>query len=133
MLQDYINDIRNNDFQLPTIIEKGWGKEIIFANNSDYCGKILIFNPNAMFSFHYHLIKDETWYVRSGIFTLRILDTTNATLITKSFKEGDIVNVPKGLPHQLIAGSEGGEIIEVSTTHFDYDSYRIAKGDSQKD
>jgi hypothetical protein len=32
------------------------------------------------------------------------------------------------MPHQLYAMEEG-EIIEVSTQHFDSDSYRIYKGD----
>jgi hypothetical protein len=31
------------------------------------------------------------------------------------------------MPHQLHALTDG-EIIEVSTQHFDYDSYRIKKG-----
>jgi hypothetical protein len=32
--------------QTSEIVEKGWGKEIIFANNSEYCGKILCFENN---------------------------------------------------------------------------------------
>jgi len=35
------------------------------------------------------------------------------------------------MPHQLITGEQGGEIFEVSTEHFDDDSYRVEKGDSQ--
>jgi mannose-6-phosphate isomerase-like protein (cupin superfamily) len=43
---------------------------------------------------------------------------------------GDSVTIPIGLPHQL-TGLEDGEIFEVSTQHFDHDSYRIEKGTSQ--
>jgi hypothetical protein len=32
------------------IVEKGWGKEIIFVNNPEYCGKILCFNKGKKFS-----------------------------------------------------------------------------------
>jgi magnesium-transporting ATPase (P-type) len=44
---------------------------------------------------------------------------------------GDIVEVKTGIPHQLEALEEG-DIFEISTQHFDEDSYRVAKGDSQK-
>ena len=36
--------------------------------------------------------------------------------------------VPTGLRHQMIA-LEDSELYEFSTQHFDYDSYRITKGD----
>jgi quercetin dioxygenase-like cupin family protein len=40
-------------------------------------------------------------------------------------QEGDVVYIEKGLPHQLIALTEGAIVMEVSTEHFDEDSYRI--------
>ena len=30
-------------------VEKGWGKEIIFAREPAYCGKLLCFNKDAKF------------------------------------------------------------------------------------
>ena len=50
-------------------VPKGWGYEIVFENNEKYCGKVLVFKKGAEFSMHYHMIKDETWYVESGEFT----------------------------------------------------------------
>ena len=47
----------------PKKVDKIWGYEIWMVNNNKYCGKILHFNGNSKFSMHYHLIKDETWYV----------------------------------------------------------------------
>ena len=44
-------------------VPKGWGEELIIENNEMYCGKLLIFKKGCRFSMHYHLIKDETWYV----------------------------------------------------------------------
>jgi len=40
------------------------------------------------------------------------------------------VRLSPGDPHQLVA-QEDSEIYEVSTTHFDQDSYRVGPGDSQ--
>ena len=41
------------------------------------------------------------------------------------------VLIKRGLPHQLIALDDNSTVFEVSTEHFDEDSYRVWKGDSQ--
>ena len=112
-------------------IEKGWGHEIIFENNDQYCGKLLVFKKGCKFSMHYHMIKDETWYVKEGRFLYRWIDTKTAEVHEESLREGDSVRQRPGQPHQLEA-LEDGVIFEVSTTHRDEDSYRVWKGDSQK-
>lgn len=112
------------------IIPKKWGMEIIIHNGDDYCGKILRFNKGAKFSMHFHIKKKETWFVHSGEFTLIWIDTRDATKHEYNLIKGDIIEIERGDPHQLFA-TTAGEIFEVSTQHFDDDSYRIAKGDSQ--
>jgi mannose-6-phosphate isomerase-like protein (cupin superfamily) len=64
----------------PTVCEgckvpKGWGEELIIENNNKYCGKLLIFKAGCKFSMHYHMIKDETWYVDKGEFTYKWIDS----------------------------------------------------------
>jgi len=112
-------------------VPKGWGEELIIENNDKYCGKLLIFKAGCKFSMHYHMIKDETWYVDKGEFIYRWIDTETAETHEQYLKVGDIVRQRPGQPHQLEAKTEG-TIFEVSTTHSDSDSYRVWKGDSQK-
>ena len=112
-------------------IPKGWGSELIIENNELYCGKILQFKAGCKFSMHYHLEKDETWYVNSGAFLYRWIDTENADLHEQELVVGDTVRQRPGQPHQIEAITDG-EIFEVSTHHEDSDSYRVWKGDSQK-
>lgn len=112
------------------IVNKNWGKEIIFHNDEDYCGKILIFHKGGKFSMHYHLKKKETWYVNKGSFIFRFIDTKKAEKHEMILEEGMHWHIPQGHPHQLEA-LEISEIFEISTQHFDDDSYRIEKGDSQ--
>ena len=109
-------------------IPKGWGHELIIVNNEKYCGKILVFNRGCKFSMHYHIIKQETWYVNSGKFIFDWIDTETAEKHTMELFKGDVVTIPIGMPHQLHALTDG-EIFEISTQHFDSDSYRVAKGD----
>jgi quercetin dioxygenase-like cupin family protein len=110
---------------------KGWGEEIWIINTDKYCGKLLKFNKGAAFSDHYHVVKDETWYVAEGSFEFRYYNLGNADRIITTLNVGDVVHVSPNTPHQLVA-LEQGMIIEVSTTHDEADSYRIGKGDSQK-
>ena len=113
-------------------VPKGWGEEIIIENNEMYCGKLLKFKKGCKFSMHYHLIKDETWYVNEGEFLYRWIDTETADVHDIKLKEGDVVRQRVGQPHQLFALTDG-VIFEVSTEHFDEDSYRVWKGDSQNE
>jgi mannose-6-phosphate isomerase-like protein (cupin superfamily) len=105
-------------------VEKTWGYELIFANNELYCGKILHFYKGKHCSLHFHIEKTETWYVYSGQFEGRFLNTNDASIHTCILNPGDIITNNPGKPHQLTCLEEG-EIFEVSTQHFDCDSYRI--------
>jgi mannose-6-phosphate isomerase-like protein (cupin superfamily) len=109
-------------------VEKGWGYEIIFVNDLEYCGKILHFEKGKKFSMHYHIEKKETWYVASGEFLFYWIDTRNGIMYTEKLRVGDTITNERGQPHQLEA-IECGDIYEVSTMHKDSDSYRIWRGD----
>jgi mannose-6-phosphate isomerase-like protein (cupin superfamily) len=110
------------------VVPKGWGKEIIFVNNDEYCGKLLCFDKDKKFSMHYHIKKKETWYVSKGSFILVWVETDTGTTHTEYIKVGDVITNERGEPHQLIA-LEDSEVFEVSTKHYDEDSFRMWKGD----
>ena len=107
----------------PKIVDKNWGQEIWIHNDEEYCGKILRFNKkNSKFSMHYHILKKEYIWI----------DTEAAEEKSCNIETGTCITIERGEPHQLIALEDNSEIFEVSTQHFDPDSYRIKKGDSQK-
>ena len=113
--------------EISKIVEKGWGKEIIFANNSEYCGKILCFDKGKRFSMHYHLRKKETWYVAKGRFILNWIQPDIGKFHSEYLNVGDVITNERGEAHQLVA-LEDSEVFEVSTEHYDEDSFRIYKG-----
>jgi mannose-6-phosphate isomerase-like protein (cupin superfamily) len=121
---------RHNTYRIENaeIVDKGWGREVIFANNTEYCGKLLCFNAGKKFSMHFHIKKKETWYVTKGRFIFSYILTDTGKLMSQFLYQGDTVTIERGEPHQLEA-LEDSEIFEVSTQHFDDDSYRIYKGD----
>jgi len=111
------------------IVPKGWGFEKWITNNEKYCGKLLYIIKDRKCSWHYHKIKDETFYVQSGKIILYYgwhdaFDKSTSVALNK----GDHFHIPIGLKHQMYA-IEDTELFEFSTQHFDEDSYRIEKGD----
>tara|TARA_R110001632_G_scaffold140144_1_gene256123 strand:+ start:177 stop:542 length:366 start_codon:yes stop_codon:yes gene_type:complete len=116
----------------PKIVEKAWGQEIWIHNDGEYCGKLLRFKKDgSMFSMHYHVIKKESWYVGKGRFVYHWINTETAEEDTAIIGIGTCITIERGQPHQLVALEDNSEIFEVSTQHFESDSYRIRKGDSQ--
>ena len=117
--------------RLSGFVEKGWGSELIWASNDKYCGKLLNFNKGAKFSCHFHAIKDETWYVLSGQFLVRVINTNNALHSEHLLVEGDTWHNEPLSPHQVEC-IEAGILIEVSTPDSVEDNYRVFPGDSQR-
>jgi quercetin dioxygenase-like cupin family protein len=113
------------------IVEKGWGREEIWAEELDYCGKNLVFTADGKCcSMHFHNYKDETWLVQSGKFTLVWIDTKDATEYEQTLLPGDTWRNKPLVPHQLIC-IEPGTVVEVSTFDDPEDNYRVQPGSSQ--
>ena len=114
------------------IVEKGWGREIIFVNNDMYCGKLLCFDKaGSKGSMHFHAKKTETWYVQSGSFCVWYLNTMTASKYAYELNKGDTWTNEVCEPHQLEALEDDSVIFEVSTPDDPRDSYRVEKGNSQ--
>ena len=110
-------------------VEKGWGNEKWIVNCPEYCGKILYFIKGKRCSWHYHLLKDETFYLQSGRIHLFYGQTDDLEhSYTRILEPGDKFHVPRKMRHQMYA-LENSELFEFSTQHFDEDSHRIFKGD----
>lgn len=111
------------------LVSKGWGFEKWIVNNEQYCGKLLYFVKDKQCSWHYHKIKDETFYVQSGKLILFYGYDDDISLAEKKvLRKGDNFHVPVGLRHKMYA-LEDTELFEFSTQHFESDSIRLINGD----
>ena len=111
-------------------VPKGWGYEDWIVNKKEYCGKLLFFKKGKSCSWHYHELKDETFYVHRGELEVRYGWTDDKSDINSKvviLKAGDTFHVPVGLRHQM-TGLTDVEMFEFSTQHFDEDSKRVEKG-----
>ena len=112
-----------------THVEKGWGWERWICNGPEYCGKLLFFEKGKRCSWHVHRLKDEVFYLQSGLMTVIYSEKDDIDSASKiTLEPGMNFHVYRGLRHQMIA-HENSELFEFSTQHFDSDSYRITKGD----
>lgn len=115
---------------------KPWGKEIWFAHNDRYAGKILHINKGHRYSLQYHEKKQETQYLYSGKVKL-IYGTDVNNLQEKILNPGDKIDVQPYTIHRL-EGIEDSEVFEVSTPELDdvvklHDDYgREGKGNNEE-
>ena len=99
-----------------TVVEKPWGREVIYASNELYIGKIIEINEGARLSLQLHEQKDETIYVLDGTLRLVIGDSVD-TLTTRDLAEGVSFRVQTGQVHRYQAPHGSVRVLEVSTPH----------------
>ena len=123
--QRRVTEMREKSEQ--TRIKKTWGFELWFANTPEYCGKLLGVRPKKWSSegkFHYHEIKDETFFVVEGIMKLDIAND-NGEYESITLYESDSYRVMPGIKHRFTSAGPGiCKFVEASTHHEESDSYR---------
>ena len=118
----------NNSSEIK-FVPKGWGFEKWIVNKPEYCGKLLFLYKGKKCSWHYHIVKDEVFYVQSGEVLVKYGDGDDINKANEIvLRQGDKFYVPTSLRHQIIA-LENTELFEFSTEHFDSDSIRLKAGD----
>jgi len=113
-------------------VKKGWGFEIVFANNEKYCGKLLVFNRvGAKTSLVFHKEKSKSWFVNSGKFKITYIDTVSGEVKEAIIEEGKTADFGPIGPHRLEALVANSVIFEVGTSDYLEDRFRLAPGDTQ--
>ncbi len=114
-------------------IDKGWGFEVIFANNSEYSGKLLVFErAGAKTSMVFHKKRRKTWFVNEGKFKLTYIDIQTGQVHESVLSVGQTANLGELSPHQLEALEPNSIIFEVgSGDEGAADRFRLAPGDTQ--
>ena len=114
------------EIKTPELVKKPWGHELIFHNTDEFCGKLLVFpKAGSSFSMHYHMLKNEAWYVQAGSFEFEWIDTEEGQLYHETISSGQCIDINRGQPHKLTSLKPQSIIFEASTQHFDSDSHRI--------
>jgi streptogramin lyase len=114
-------------------VDKGWGFELIFANNDRYCGKLLVFDrAGAKTSLVFHKEKAKSWFVNAGRFKITYIDVATGEVKQSELSEGQTADFGELGPHQIEALVDNSIIFEVGTADYIEDRFRLAPGDTQK-
>jgi streptogramin lyase len=113
-------------------VDKGWGYEIVWANNDKYCGKLLIFeHAGAKTSLVFHKEKAKSWFVNAGKFKVSFIDVATGETKQAVLQEGQTADFGQLGPHQIEALVANSVIFEVGTSDHVEDRFRLAPGDTQ--
>jgi mannose-6-phosphate isomerase-like protein (cupin superfamily) len=107
----------------------GWGNELEIHNGDGYCGRIITVNEGRQSSFHYHLKKNETFYVLDGILEIDL----SFDLHSKStvLHKGECIDIPRYVLHRF-KGKSDATVLEISTyDDGEDDIVRCEPGDNQ--
>lgn len=96
----------------PKIVPKPWGREIWYAHEDRYAGKVLEVTKGHALSLQKHERKKETMYLQSG----RLLYHFNG--VDFEMEAGQCITINPGDVHRLEA-LEDAVILEVSTPELD--------------
>lgn len=98
------------------VVEKPWGHELIWAHTERYVGKILHIRKGESLSYQYHVVKDETVRLLSGLLEMEVeRDGERQTL---RLRPGDGLHIVPGMKHRMSA-VEDCDVLEVSTPELD--------------
>ena len=101
----------------PSIIEKPWGHEEIWAATSRYAGKILVIKKGHRLSRQYHRTKEETVMVLEGTLICEEGPRRKGEdIIRHELGPGGIFHVPTGTIHRFGAEDTDVRLVEVSTS-----------------
>jgi hypothetical protein len=113
-------------------VDKGWGYEIVWANNDKYSGKLLVFErAGAKTSLVFHKEKRKSWFVNVGKFKVTFIDVATGEIKTAELVEGQTADFAELGPHQIESLVPNSIIFEVGTPDYIEDRFRLAPGDSQ--
>lgn len=113
-------------------VKKGWGFELVWANNDKYCGKLLVFDRvGAKTSLVFHKEKAKSWFINAGKFKITFIDVATGEVKEAVLDEGKTVDFGALGPHQVEALVADSIIFEVGTSDYVEDRFRLAPGDTQ--
>ena len=97
-------------------VEKPWGYELIWAHTDRYVGKVLHVNKGEALSYQYHVVKDETIRLLSGVLSMDIeIGGERGKL---ELMPGECLHIVPGMKHRMTA-LEDCDVLEVSTPELD--------------
>ena len=98
-------------------VDKPWGYELRWAITDRYLGKLIHVDAGHRLSLQYHVQKDESIFIASGVLDL-VLEDDNGVIVTHRMSAGMSARVRPGRRHRFVA-VEDTDLFEVSSPEID--------------
>ncbi|HEX4755907.1 MAG TPA: cupin domain-containing protein [Candidatus Dormibacteraeota bacterium] len=98
-------------------VTKPWGHEVRWAVTDRYLGKLIHINKGEQLSLQYHVQKDESILIMSGLMDL-VLEDERGEVRTHRMSPGMTARVRPGRRHRF-AAVEDCDLVEVSSPEID--------------
>lgn len=109
-------------------VEKtNYGYNLIWHNAKNYGAKILVFEKPSNTDFVFHLATEKTWFVNSGVFIFKWIDTTSGNIFQQEFFEGNVFTAITTTPYSIECKSSSGSLSEVNTGFVEKDIFTVIK------
>lgn len=125
---------------------KGWGREDWIQNNQLYCAKLMTLNPYKKCSWHFHWVKDETFFNHGNApFLLSVVDSdlvkywlthqvdldsaVDSACTVYTIHPNESFRIPPHTLHRFQGLGDRASFLETSTHHREEDVYRVRRGD----
>ena len=98
-------------------VEKPWGYELRWAVTDRYAGKLIHIDQGHRLSLQYHVQKEESIHVISGVMEL-LLEGNGGEIETHRLTAGMSAHIRPGRTHRFVA-LEDTDLVEVSSPEID--------------
>ena len=108
------------------VIQTEYGYEIVWADNEQYCSKILVFEKAGQQTrLHFHKDRHKSWFVNAGKFEVQWVDPKDGKAYSQELPEGAVFEVAPLLPVSLKNLVANSAMAETSNNNNTEDYYRL--------
>lgn len=113
-------------------IEYPWGYEILWSNNDEFSGKIVVFEKAGQkTSMIMHKKRKKAWFVNGGKFKLTYIDVKTGQTVESVISEGQTVEMGELSPHMLESLENHSILFEVGSRVENDDMFFLTPDDHQ--
>jgi len=104
-----------------------YGYDITWSETEWYTSKIMVFEQaKSKTPIAFHKDTTKTWFINSGSFNVRWIDTSTGELFERELSEGTVFHVPALMPCGLEALTENSSLSQTSNLNNPKDYYKLS-------
>jgi len=108
------------------VVQKSWGYELTWAKKEEFTSKILAFSSiGSKTPFIFNADTDKSFFVNSGSFKLRWINTEDGQIYEQDLNEGQVWDADRLTPYSFQCLTDNSSITEVSNGKNSQDSIVI--------